>query len=362
LNQDLPKPPGIKDIARAAGISIGTVDRALRARSGVSPTTRARVLKIAEQLGYRPNIAARNLKLNRRLRIAAYLPREIASFFDPLRAGIRAAGAASLGTGVELYFRTYPKLDDGDLELLETDIACKYDGIILALGNPNRVDSLLRRITRLGTVVVCVASDAPRSGRLASISVDGFTSGAIAAELFARTLLNPGSVATITGELTVLDHAEKLRGFAAGLAMMAPHLALLPVLESQKRPRDAYRQATELLSRKPRPLGLYISTINSTPIMRALEEHNLLGQIKVITTDLFPELVPLLEAGKILASLSQRPYTQGKIAFETITGFLLEGRRPEATTKLAPHIVLRSNLPQFVSRIVATQQTDANAS
>ena len=73
----------LREIAAAAGISIGTVDRALHNRAGVNPKTRNQVLKIAEKLGYKPNIAARTLKLNRRLRIAAHLPRQIASFFDP---------------------------------------------------------------------------------------------------------------------------------------------------------------------------------------------------------------------------------------------------------------------------------------
>lgn len=341
---------------------MGTVDRALHDRSRVSPSTRARVLKIAEQLGYRPNIAARNLKLNRRLRIAVHLPRQIASFFDPLRAGIRAAATASLGVNVELDFHTYPRLDDGDLELLEAAVGREYDGMILTPGNPNRVDPVLRRIARQGTAIVCVASDAPRSGRLAAISVDAFTSGAIAAELFAKTLLKPGSVATITGELTTLDHAEKLRGFAATLAMMAPHLSLLPVLESHERSKEAYRQAKALLSRKPCPLGLYISTANSIPVLRALEERNVLGQIQVVATDLFPELVSLLEAGKILAILYQRPFTQGKVGFETITRFLLEGLAPEPTTRLAPHIILRSNLSLFLNHITETHEIDENAS
>ncbi|HEX3437129.1 MAG TPA: LacI family DNA-binding transcriptional regulator, partial [Pseudacidobacterium sp.] len=83
------KSSGIKDIARALKISIGTVDRALHGRPGVSEKTKARVLKMAEQLGYKPNLAAQALKLNRRLSIAAILPRHISHFFDPLRAGIR---------------------------------------------------------------------------------------------------------------------------------------------------------------------------------------------------------------------------------------------------------------------------------
>ena len=56
------KAAGIRDIAEALGTSIGTVDRALHGRSGVSARTKARVLRMAEQLGYKPNIAARSLK------------------------------------------------------------------------------------------------------------------------------------------------------------------------------------------------------------------------------------------------------------------------------------------------------------
>src|SRR5579863_9204568 len=112
------KPPSIKDIAQALNISIGTVDRALHGRPDVSPTTRSRVLKKAEQLGYQPNLAARSLKLNRRLRIGVYFPREISSFFDPLRSGVRAAASAASGVNVELLFRTFRRLDEGDVEML----------------------------------------------------------------------------------------------------------------------------------------------------------------------------------------------------------------------------------------------------
>ncbi len=46
--RDIPsKSIGIKEIAAAAGISIGTVDRALHNRAGVNPKTRSRILKIA---------------------------------------------------------------------------------------------------------------------------------------------------------------------------------------------------------------------------------------------------------------------------------------------------------------------------
>src|SRR5277367_3621001 len=130
-----PKTAGIKDIAKALGISIGTVDRALHERSGVSEKTKARVLKMAEQLGYKPNLAAQALKLNRRLSIAAILPRHISHFFDPVRAGIRAAAAATVGMNIALEFEEYPRLGVGDSEAFDVASKRHYDGIIFLPGN-----------------------------------------------------------------------------------------------------------------------------------------------------------------------------------------------------------------------------------
>lgn len=362
MSKENQSPAGIKEIAKLLGISIGTVDRALHGRPGISPKTLAKVLKKAEELNYKPNVAARSLKLNRRIRIAVHLPHQIASFFDPLREGIRAAAAASAGVTVDLEFRTYPYIGKGDVESLEACIGRGYDGIILTPGDPMKFDPLIRRIAAQGTQVVCVASDAPRSGRLASVTVDAGISGAIAAELFARTLKKPGSVATITGDLSTLDHAEKLKGFAAALATMAPHLSLRPAIESHDRPKDAERATVALINQKPRPAGIYISTANSLPVLRALEERNALEQIQVIATDLFPELVSFLESGRILATLYQRPFTQGKAAFEALMRYLLDGVAPESATRFAPHIVLRSNLPLFADRAAPLQETNESSS
>ena len=344
------KPPGIKEIARTLGVSIGTVDRALHDRPGVNPKTRARVLKLAERLQYQPNVAARSLKLNRRIRLAVHLPKEIASFFDPLRNGVRSAAKMAQGVKVDLDFRTYPRLGEGDVQLMEEDLGREYDGIIITPGNPATIEPIIRKFVEKGTPVVCVASDAPRSGRLTCVSVDATVSGGIAAELLGKVVGSDRSVATITGDLSTFDHGEKLRGFAATLATVAPHLTLLPAVETHERAEDAYLAAQTLLKRNPRPAGIYISTANSIPVIQAIKESNLLGRIEVVATDLFPELAALLESGNIFAVIYQRPFTQGKAAFEALLRWLVEGVRPSPMTRLAPHIILRSNLSLFLPR------------
>jgi LacI family transcriptional regulator len=354
------KAAGIRDIAKALGTSIGTVDRALHGRTGVSARTKARVLRMAEQLGYKPNIAARSLKLNRNLRIAAVLPREIAAFFDPLRGGIRAAAEETVGMQITLDFIEFPRLGSGDPAALESAAAKRYDGILFTPGYPRELAPVIRYIVAQGIPMLCVASDAPESGRVGAVTVDAYTSGGLAAELLSHKLQTPSRVATITGELATFDHAEKLRGFAASLALFAPHLTLLPVVESHESPEDAYRQTIALLKNKARPDAIYISTANSLHVLRALEEQKLLGRVQVVTTDLFHELVPLLESGKVLATLYQRPHAQGKMAFETLLGHLMEKDKPVKTHRLAPHIILRSNLPLFLNRLPGLSATGSD--
>jgi LacI family transcriptional regulator len=110
---------------------------------------------------------------------------------------------------------------------------------------------------------------------------------------------------------------------------------------------------------KDRPHGLYLSTANSIPVLNALDELNLLGKVQVVTTDLFQELVPLIEFGKVLATLYQRPYTQGKVAFELLIRYLQGEDKAQPAVRLAPHVILRSNLSLF-SNGMAWREEDSD--
>jgi LacI family transcriptional regulator len=346
VSQEHSKPTGIRQIADVLGISIGTVDRALHGRQGVSAKTRDRVLKMAAKLNYSPNAAARNLRLNRHLRIGVFLPQQIASFFDPLREGIRESAMAWAGSGIDLIFFTYPRLGEGEIEALQSADWEKFDGVIMAPGNPGQMASLHKNPERT-TPIVFVASDVPRATRLASVAIDAIASGGIAAELLGHKLANSALVATFTGDLKIQDHADKLRGFAASLATLAPHLSLVPAVESHDRSEHAHASALAVFQKYPNIGGLYINTANSLSVLRAAQEVGLLGKLQIITTDLSPELIPLIESGAVLATLYQRPLTQGRMAFEMLARYLTSGISPRQITRLAPHIVLRSNLSLF---------------
>ncbi len=345
-----PAPVGIKDIARALGISIGTVDRALHGKPDVSPTTRARVLSMAEALGYRPNLAARFLKSRKQLRVSVHLPRRIALFWDLLREGIREA-AEPFTPALHVDFRTYPSLGEGDIPLFEEALRDGTEGLIIAPGNPAALAPHLRKAARREIPVVCVVTDAPEDQRLTAVSADPFTVGAVAGELLARFLPDGGQVAFFTGWLATQDHADKLRGFESSLASMGPALTLGPIVEAHDDAREGHRRARDVLRAHPHLKGLYISTVNSLPVLRAAEQEGRLAGLTVVTTDLFPELVQWIRAGKVAATVYQRPLSQGRLALQALYQFLLNGTRPPSRLRVVPHLVMRSNVDLFLERL-----------
>jgi LacI family transcriptional regulator len=342
-------PVGIKDIARALGISTGTVDRALHAKPGINPMTRARVLRTAEALGYRPNLAARYLKSKKTLKISVHLPRELALFWDSLREGIREA-AAMFEPTLFVDFRSYPRLGKGDVALFEQALTEGTNGLIIAPGDPAALKSLIRKASQRGIPVACVVTDAPDTPRLTSVSADPFTVGGVAGELLTRFVPQGGQAAFFTGWLSMQDHADKLRGFQASLDAAGGTLSLAATVEAHDDEREAHKRAMNLLKAHPDLKAIYVSTVNSLPVLRAIEELGRKRDLTVVTTDLFPELVSWIREGTVVATVYQRPISQGRLALQALYQFLVDGTCPQPRIKVVPHVVMRSNLDLFLER------------
>jgi LacI family transcriptional regulator len=343
--------PGIREIASSLGVSIGTVDRALHDRPGISAETRASVLSTAKALGYRPNLAARYLSSRKELRIAVALPRQIASFWNLVRDGIQDAARPLESTGVQVLYRFYPHLGEGEEEAFERSLRDDIHGLVIAPGEPHKRKPLIRRAHERGIAVLCVNTDAPGTARLSAVAVDPVTSGSLVGELMGRFLQGRGRVVLVTGLRATTDHAKKLEGFRKTTEETAPGLEMAGVVEAHDDAKEAYQKCREVLARSSEVAGVYVTTANSLPVLRALEDEGCLGRVTVITTDLFPALLPHLRSHRVAATIHQRPWTQGRIALQALHRFLAEGVAPPPFIGLSPHIVMRSNLRHFLDRI-----------
>lgn len=131
----------IQDVARAAGVSPMTVSHVINDRPNVRASTRARVLQAIDELDYRVNLAARNLRTGRTGTIGLAVPEVDRPYFGQLAARI-IAYAQSLGLRIAIEQTGRSK--DGELSALAWSRNRLYDGLILStvgLG-PEDVDLL----------------------------------------------------------------------------------------------------------------------------------------------------------------------------------------------------------------------------
>jgi LacI family transcriptional regulator len=342
----------IRDIAEALGISMGTVDRALHDRQGVNPLTKARVLRMAKTMGYQPNPAARFLASKRRLRISVNLPAQIASFWDTVREGIEEEARTFAAFGIDIELRTFPRMGTGEQAAFEEALESKVNGIIVATGRPQDLRHSILKASRAHIPVVSVVTDAPGTARLAVVSIDSPASGALAGELMSRILQGKGKLAVITGDLAIADHAEKYNSFRGSVNDSFPSVQVLEAVQNHEDEAEAYETCRALLREHPDLSGLYISTANSSPVLQALQHDGRLNDhLTIITTDLFPALIPHIESGKVIATLYQRPKSQGQLALRMLHEFLVGGRCPSHQVRLAPHVIMKSNLSFFLERV-----------
>jgi LacI family transcriptional regulator len=338
------------DIADALGVSTGTVHRALHNHPGVNPDTKTRVLKMAKSMQYRPNLAARYLSRRRRLQISVNTLQGTTSYWDEVRAGIEEEARSVGMESIEVQYRTYPHLGEGEEEAFEEAIRAQVKGIITFPSHPKLLRPWIRRASRAQIPVVCVSTDAPEAGRLAVVSIDTMVSGSLAADLMGRLTHGRGKVAVTLGDAAITEHGEKCKAFESTLKSFYPAMEMQGLIEDHNLPSEAYDKGKELFAAHPDLAGIYIVTELSMPVLKAAREAGILERLVIITTDLFPALVEQIRSGAVLATIYQRPHTQGRMAFRVLHEYLVEGQAPSRHVTLAPHLVMRGNLDFFLQR------------
>jgi LacI family transcriptional regulator, galactose operon repressor len=339
---------GVQNVADALGISRGTVDRALNGRRGVNPETKLRVLRVAQKLGYRPNLAARYLSSSKPITIGLAIPREVAYFYDEVRDGIFEAASIFEPLGVKILHRPYKCFGQHEIEAIRDVLREEISGLVISPAYPNRLLPCIEEAARRNVPVVCVATDAPGTKRLTSISVDPLVSGALAGELMGYFLPDNAEVIVFIGMHATVDHEQKLQSFRTSFRSFCPKGKIEAVVEAHDDATEAYRKSRSVLEQHPAVKGIYVATANSMPVIRAMEELGRTHKIKVITTDLFPAMFPHLRSGTIAATIHQRAREQGAMAFQAIVRFLAEKLQPAPQISINPAIVMRSNLHLFI--------------
>lgn len=146
----------IKDIARAAGVSHTTVSRALRGHPAIADSTKRKIRRMADELGYVPNTVARGLKTSRSGVLGVVVRRIVDPFFGGVLEGIEEVLYAR---GYSLFLAASHRQREREEAIVRAMSERRVEGVIIC---STRVGAAHRRqLGRFGVPTVLVNNQAP---------------------------------------------------------------------------------------------------------------------------------------------------------------------------------------------------------
>ncbi len=241
----------IQEVASAAGVSVATVSRALNNPDVVSPPTREQVLHAVRTLGYRPNRAARSLRMRAASVIGLIISDITNPFFTNLVRGVEDV-AQRAGYSVVL------SNSDEDLTkeatYLEVAAAERMAGVVLSPTSATRTDIALLR--EYGIPVVTIDRKL-RADAVDSVTIDNVAAARQAAE----HLISSGCtrIAAVTGPRRTTTATERLRGYRSALRAAGMPLDRAWTRYADYRVEGGYAATMDLLHAAPPPDGLLVA-------------------------------------------------------------------------------------------------------
>ncbi len=318
-----------KDIARALGISRGTVDRALHGRAGISTAVKERILSTAKSLGYAPNKFAQLLVTGKKITIAMITPS------DPFWVRVHEGANSYLSELGEwllrvTWYETTVHDPEREVALFQEALEARVDGIGIAPSDPDLLTPWIDRAVRSGIPVVTLNTDAPESDRIVFIGQDSAVAGRVAAELLAKFLLGRGRVAIIAGFKNVLVHKLRMDAFRDAIAKDYAGVAIGEIYESHDSDSEPYEIARAIFRAGIAVDGIYLTTGTGIGALgRALKEIGVAGTVKVVCFDFLADTLELLKDGTVSASIGEDPYSQGYQSVKALYNYITDRRRPD---------------------------------
>jgi DNA-binding LacI/PurR family transcriptional regulator len=241
----------MKQVAKMAGVSLGTVSHVLNGSARVREPLRKRVLDVVNSLGYQPSQLARGLRRVKTNMIGMVIPDVTNPFFPGV---VRGAEDVAFSNGYRLVLCNTD--NDHSKELVHLNELRTYlpAGLLVIPSNFSDLTAQTESYRKSGTAVVCVDRLPKRwNGDSATVANE---EGAFQASQY-LIQLGHRRLATITGPLHLTNAQQRVDGFKRALAEANISLAQTYFQETTFDRAGGHSKALLLLRMLPRPTAIF---------------------------------------------------------------------------------------------------------
>lgn len=333
-------PTTLKDIAAAAGVSIGTVDRALKNRGRINPEVAERIKELAREMDYHQNkIAAGLVTRTKNYKIAVILHITGNNFFDEILKGIRKAEKEIRDYGMSI--KIYPCEDFNaamQLSNIETAIEEGANAIVIVPINAPIIGKKIRQLHKENFPVVFLNTYLNRVPALSSIHCDYFRSGKIGGKLIDLFSRGSGHVMAFFPSTVMLGNNVRKEGFEKYFESCSSGLILEKIVELTNNGEINYEtMVAELKAHSDVDSVLFCGDADIA--LRALEAID--RPINAVFYNYDNVSRQALSHAQINAAIAQEAKEQGYQAVNVIFQYFLSGKVPPKEILMDSQIMLR---------------------
>lgn len=324
----------IQQIAELAGVSRGTVDRALNNRGRVDQQVAERIYQIANDLGYVPKhkkLAASQYISKPKYKIGVITQLCKASFMIQINKGLQDAVQRLYTQGIQVIIKENEAVEEE--AQLKAIAELEQEGIHALAIMPVECDGVRIALNRLveekQIPVVTFNSDIIGTKRSCFVGLDNWKSGQTAAGLMGMMTRGNGKILVITGYFSNNAGSRRVDGFVEELKKSFPEMVVAGVQCSFDQAEEVEQIIMTAMLSYPGLTGIFVASGGQSGVKSAFEKLNLSQRPYVILYDLIPVNEFALKEDSADFLIDQAGYEQGNKALMILGDILLRGIQPD---------------------------------
>jgi LacI family transcriptional regulator len=308
----------IKDIARLADVSEGTVDRVIHNRGQVAEDSRAKIQKIIDELNYKPNLLARSLANKKNYVFTTLLPlynKGTGEYWEAPLVGINRAWQEIADYNItikNLYFDQFNV--ESYREMVAETLSMNPDAVLISPVFRDETIKLTSNLDKSNIPYIFIDSTIDGLNNLAYFGQNSFQSGYLAAKLLENGLTEGAKIAiikpsgaTILNQVKIREYGFKKYFEERGLGARYSFCSLSQT--ATKASRQEERLLKFLETNDPVSAAVVFNS-RVFEIAQVIEKYQI-KNIRLIGYDLLTENENLLRKGVVSYLIAQRPEDQG---------------------------------------------------
>jgi LacI family transcriptional regulator len=332
----------IYDVAKKAGVGIGTVSRVINNSKHVKNSTRAKIQEIIKELDYQPDFFARNLVKKVSKTIGLLIPDIINPIFPEMAKGI--SDKAFLN-GYTVFLSNTDESIEKEVKLVNQLIEKRADGIIFISTEMCNKDGDYTHYIYLTkkNIPTVLINGSLKGTDIPFVRINELKAGYLAT----RHMIKKGlrKIAFLGGPENSIPTIEKLKGYKKAFKEFNLTVEKKYIILDKHEIKNGFKNTISLLNMKERPEGIItVSDALAIEAIRAARAKNISipDDIKIIG---FDDIKFSASFSPSITTIAQPKYKMGAMALDMLIHLIEKKALPERRIVIEPKLILRDSCP-----------------